>query len=78
MSLWVNCSEDMWKRSLVMRENVPISCKHEYRRLSLSSRCDVICDVTNMENIFLGEFAYDLFIFDVKLQLYRKLKNFEK
>ena len=32
----------------------------------------------NMENIFLGEFAFDLFISDVKLQLYRKLKNFEK
>ena len=36
-----------------MGKNELISVKHEYRRLVLRSRCDVICDVIKMENIFL-------------------------
>ena len=36
----------------IMHENALISFKHEYRRLTLSSRCDVISDVIIMKNFF--------------------------
>ena len=35
-----------------MHENALISFKHEYRRLTLSSRCDVISDVIIMKIFF--------------------------
>ena len=56
--LWVKNSEDMSKRSWSMRENVLISFKHEYRRLILSSWCDVTGDVISMIILFLESFAY--------------------
>ena len=49
-----------------MRENVLISSKHEYRRLILSSRCDVIGNVINIKILILGLFLY---ISVVKLRL---------
>ena len=52
-----------------MRENVLISFKHEYRRLILSSWCDVTGDVIRMKILFLGLFAYDRSIPNVKLRL---------
>ena len=48
--LWVKFGEDMSKqRSWVLRGNMHIPCKYEYKRLILSSRCDVICDVSNIK-----------------------------
>ena len=52
-----------------MRENPLISFKHEYKRLILSSWCDVTGDVISMKVLFLGLFAYDRSISDVKLRL---------
>ena len=37
----------------VIAKNVTISIKHDYRRPTLSSRCDVIGDVIIMEFIFV-------------------------
>ena len=51
-----------------MRENVLISFKHEYRRPILLSWCDVTGDVISMKILFLGLFAYDHSISDVKLK----------
>ena len=42
----------MSKRSWCMRENVLISFEHEYRRLILSSWCDVTGDVSSMKILF--------------------------
>ena len=67
--LWVQNGEDMSKRSWFMRENVLISFKHEYRRLILSSSCDVTGDVISMKIIFPGLFAYDRSRSDVRLRL---------
>ena len=50
----VDISEDMSYLSWVMLENELISFKHKYRRLILSSYCDVISDVNSMNNIFHG------------------------
>ena len=61
-----------------MRENVLISFKHEYIRLTLSSWCDVTSDVISMKILFLGLFTYDRSISDVKLKLPLKIvKNLE-
>ena len=67
--LWVTNSEDMLKRSWFMRQNVLISFKHEYRRQILSSWCDVTGYVISMKILFLGLFAYDRSISNVKLRL---------
>ena len=50
--IWIQFGDDLSKRSWIMHENALISFKHEYRRLTLSSRCDVISDVIIMKNIF--------------------------
>ena len=52
-----------------MRENVLISFKHEYRGLILSSWCDVTGGVISMKILFLGLFAYDRSISNVRLRL---------
>ena len=44
----------MSKLSQVMCENVLISFKHEYRRLILWSRCDVIGGIINMKILYSG------------------------
>ena len=46
---------DYWKTSTSIAENVPISFKHDYRRPTLMSRCDVINDVININNANLRD-----------------------
>ena len=57
-----------------MHENVLIKFKHEYRRPILSPWCDVTGDVISMKILFLGLFAYDRSISDVKLKIFKILK----
>ena len=61
-----------------MHENALISFKHEYRRLTLSSRCDVISAVMNIKNTFYVIMCYVLSISYVKMnlsQIFRNLQN---
>ena len=43
--------------------------KHDYRRPTLSSRCDVINDIINIKKYFSQTFCDGLFISDVKINL---------
>ena len=48
-------SDDWSKTATCIAENVTISFKHEYRRHTLTSRCDVIDDVIIMEIILVDD-----------------------
>ena len=50
-------------------ENMTISFRHEYRRPSLTSRCDVISDVFIIKTTLSGTICNDLSISDVKMKL---------
>ena len=62
-------SDHMSKRFIVIVKNVVISFKHEYRRPTMTSRCDVTDDVISIENTFSGMICNDFFISDVKIDL---------
>ena len=54
---------DEWsKTATCIAENETISFKHEYRRHSLSSRCDVIGDVIIMKMILVDD-VYTIFLY---------------
>ena len=50
--LHIKFDDHTLNRFRVIAKNVPIPFKHEYRRPSLSSLCDVIRDVISIRNIF--------------------------
>ena len=58
-------------------ENVAISFKHEYRRRTLTSRCDVISDVMNIKNTFYLIMCDVLSISYVKMNLSQIFRNFQ-
>ena len=58
-------------------ENVTISFKHEYRRHTLTSRCDVISDVMNIKNNFYVIMCDVLSISYVKMNLSQIFRNFQ-
>ena len=66
-----------------MHENALIWFKHEYRRLTLSSRCDVISDVIIMKNIFthnlhmVFSFLISNWSYIELIKLFAKWRNFE-
>ena len=49
---WSKFGYDWSKAAPCVAENEPIFFKHEYRRRTLMSRCDVIADVISVNNIF--------------------------
>ena len=71
LQMWTKFS-DVW----CVAENMTIYLKHAYRRPSLTSRCDVVSDVINIENTFSGIISDDLSIFVVKLNLSKIFRNF--
>ena len=66
---WTKFGDDFSKTVSCIEENVPISFKHEYRRTSLTSCCDVIRDVINIKSIFSRINCNDLSISVVKMNL---------
>ena len=71
-------SSDNWLQAATcIAENVTISFKHEYRRPTLTSRCDVISDVINIKSTFSGIICNDLSIADVKISLSKTIWNFQ-
>ena len=56
---------------------MPISFKHEYRRHTLTSRCDVISDVINIKNTFSVIICDVFFISGVKINLSQIFWNFQ-
>ena len=73
LHIWTQVSDDWLKATTCISENVTISFKHEYRRPTLTSRCDVI----NIKNTFLGTIFDDLPISDVKMNLSKIFQNFK-
>ena len=78
----------LWPGDLVIRpfvklcqsihgENVTISFTHEYRRHTLTSRCDVISDVMNIKNTFYVIMCDVLSISYVKMNLSQIFRNFQ-
>ena len=76
LHLWTKYSDDWLQTATCIAENVTISFKHEYRRPSLTSPCDVVSDVINIKNTFPGIISDDLSIFVVKLNLSIIFRNF--
>ena len=77
LHIWTKFSEDWLKTATCISENVTISFKHEYRRPTLMSRCDVISDVINIKITFSGIISDDLSISDVKMNLSKIFRNFQ-
>ena len=65
----VKYEEDWSETTIYIAENMTISFKHEYRRPTFTSRCDVISDVININTTFSGTIYNDLSISDVKMNL---------
>ena len=76
LHLHIHFSDHILKCFRVIAKNVTISFKHDYRRPTLSSHCDVISDVIVMEFIIVDVVDH-LSVYDVKSCLYWKLRNFQ-
>ena len=76
LHMWTKFRDGWLQTATCIVENVTISFKHEYRRPSLTSRCDVVNDVINIENTFSGIISDDLSIPVVKLNLSKIFRNF--
>ena len=77
LHIWTKFSDDWLKTATCILENVTIPFKHEYRRLTLTSRCDVISDVINIKITFWEIISDDLSISDVKTNLSKIFRNFQ-
>ena len=78
LHIWIKLSDDWLKRATCISENVTISFKHEYRKPTLTSRCDVISDVIDIKNTILGIISDDLSISEVKMnqsKIFWKFQN---
>ena len=53
--MWTKFGDDWAKTATCIAENVTISFKHEYRRETLTSRCDVIGDIIIMKIILVDD-----------------------
>ena len=77
LHMWTKFNDDWLKPRIYIAENVTISFKHEYRRPTLMSRCDVISDVINIKINFSGIISDDLSISDAKINLSKIFWNFQ-
>ena len=69
--MWNKCGDDWSKTATCIAENVTISFKHEYRRETLTSRCDLIGDIMIMKIILVDD------IHTILLYLLSNLGNIE-
>ena len=77
LHIWTKFGDDWSKTATCIAENVTISFKHEYRRPTLTSRCDVIRDVINIKSTYLGLILDGLSISNVKMNLSKIFRNFQ-
>ena len=77
LHIWTKFSDDWQKTATCISENVTISFKHEHRRPTLTSRCDVISDLINIKNTLFGTISDDLSISDVKMNLSKIFRKFQ-
>ena len=69
--------DDWSKTATCIAENMTISFKHEYRRPTLTPRCDFISDVINIKSTFLGPILGGLTIYNVKMNLSKIFRKFQ-
>ena len=69
LHMWTKFGDDWSKTATCIMENVTISFKDEYRRPTLTSRCDVISNVINIKSPFWGLILDGLSIDNVKMNL---------
>ena len=62
LHMWTKISDDWSKAMTCIVENVTISFKHEYRRLNLTSRYDIMSDVSSVNNT-LSVRICDIFLY---------------
>ena len=74
---WTKLSDDWLKTATCISENVTISFKHEYRRPTLTSNCDVISDVINIKNTSGGILSDELSISAIKMNLSKIFWKFQ-
>ena len=77
LHMWTKFGDDWSETATGITENVAISYKHEYRRHTLTSRCDVISDVNNIKNTFYVIICDVLSISAVKINLSQIFRNFK-
>ena len=78
LHIWTKIGDDWSKSANFIMENVTILFKHEYRRPTLTSRCDVISDVINIKSTFFRLISDGLSISNVKMnlsQIFRNVQN---
>ena len=77
LHIWTKIGDDWSKTANFITENVTISFKHEYRRPTLTSRCDVISDVINIKSTFFWVrlISDGLYISNVKMNLSQISRN---
>ena len=74
---WTKFSDNWSETATCIAENVTISFKHQYRRPTLMSRCDVMSDAINIKNTFLGLISDGLSISNIKMNLSKIFRNFQ-
>ena len=77
LHIWMKIEDDWSKTMTCIKENVTISFKHEYRKPTLTSCCDVIIDVINIKRTFSGKICEDISISEVKINLSEMVRNFQ-
>ena len=75
LHMWTKFSDDWLQTATCIAENVTISFKHEYRRPTLTLRCDATSDVINIKSTFSGIICNDLSVSDVKISLSEIIYN---
>ena len=75
--MWTKFSDDWLKPTTFIAENVTISFKHEYRRPTLTPRCDVMNDVISIKSTFSGIISDYLSISDAKMNLSKIFRKFQ-
>ena len=75
--MWTKFGDDWSETATCIAGNVTISFKHEYRRHTLTSLCDVISDVMNIKNTFYAIICDVLCISYVKINLSQIFRNFQ-
>ena len=75
--MWTKFGDDWSETATCIAGNVTISFKHEYRRHTLTSLCDIISDVMNIKNTFYAIMCDVLCISYVKINLSQIFRNFQ-
>ena len=81
LHMWTKFGDDWSKIATCITENVTFSFKHEYRRQTLTPRCDVIGDIIIMKIILVDDlhimFLYVLSNLGYIFKKFQKWRKFE-